>query len=61
MPVQVLPATSRDGKRLDAVFDSSFEAVCLFSALGIIFSLIFLLVVEPAFDVGVTPTSIIVR
>ena len=58
MPVQLLRTTSQDWKRWDAVSDSSFEAVCLFSALGIIFSLVFLLTIGPVFDVGLTLTQL---
>jgi hypothetical protein len=58
MPVQVLRTTSQDWKWWDAVSDSSFEAVCLFSALGIIFTLVFLLTIGPMFDVGLTLTQL---
>jgi len=58
MPVRVSRTTSQDWKWWDAVSDSSFEAVCLFSALGIIFTLVFLLTIGPLFDVGLTLTQI---
>jgi len=56
MPVQLSQASSQDWKRWDAVFDSSFDAVCLFSFLGVILSLVFLLTVVPAFDDGLILT-----
>jgi hypothetical protein len=49
---QALRAIVLDRKRLRAVFDSSFEVVCLFSALGIILSLVFHDLIAPAFDAG---------
>ncbi len=52
MPGPVLRTTFRNWNRQDV--DPSFEAVCLFSALGIIFSLAFLLTIGPAFDLGLT-------
>ena len=52
MPGPVLPTTFQDWNWQDAVCDPSFEAVCLFSALGIILSLVFLLTIGPAFDLG---------
>jgi hypothetical protein len=54
MPGPVLRTTFRDWNRRDVVSDRSFDAVCLFSALGVIFSLVFLLTVGPAFDLGFT-------
>jgi hypothetical protein len=51
---QVLRTTVLGWKRLRAVFDSSFEVVCLFSALGIILSLVFHDVIAPAFDAAWT-------
>jgi hypothetical protein len=54
MPGPVLRTTFQVRNRRDIVFDPSFEAVCLFSALGIIFSLIFLLTIGPMFDLGLT-------
>jgi hypothetical protein len=43
---------ARDRTRRDAVFDQSFEAVCLFSALGIVLTLLFLLTFGEAFELG---------
>jgi hypothetical protein len=56
---QVLRTTVWDWKWVKAVFgDPSFEAVCLFSLLGIILSLLFVDTVAPAFDVDGTPTQL---
>jgi hypothetical protein len=52
MPGPVLRTTLQSWNRQDVASDPSFEAVCLFSALGIIFSLLFLLTIGPAFDLG---------
>jgi hypothetical protein len=52
MPGPVLRTTFQSWNREAVAADSSFEAVCLFSALGIIFSLVFLLTIGPAFDLG---------
>jgi hypothetical protein len=52
MPGPVLRTTFQGWNRQDVASDPSFEAVCLFSALGIIFSLVFLLAIGPAFDLG---------
>jgi hypothetical protein len=52
MPGPVLRTTFQGWNRRDVAADPSFEAVCLFSALGIIFSLVFLLTIGPAFDLG---------
>jgi hypothetical protein len=41
----------REWRRLDADFGSSFEAVCLFSFLGIVLTLLFLHTVAPVFDI----------
>jgi hypothetical protein len=54
MPGPVLRTTFQDWNRQHAASDPSFEVVCLFSALGIIFSLVFLLTIGPAFDLGFT-------
>jgi len=43
----VLPTTYQHWDRRDVLSEASLEAVCLFSALGIIFSLVFLLVMGP--------------
>jgi hypothetical protein len=42
----------RDWRRLEAAGDRSFEAVCLFSSLGIILSLAFFSETFPVPDVG---------
>jgi hypothetical protein len=52
MPGPVLRTTFQGWNRQDVASDPSFEAVCLFSALGIVFSLVFLLTIGPIFDVG---------
>jgi hypothetical protein len=54
MPGPVLRTTFQDWNRQDVASDPSFEAVCLFSALGVIFSLVFFLTIGPAFDLGFT-------
>jgi hypothetical protein len=54
MPGPVLRTTFQGRNRQDVASDPSFEAVCLLSALGIVFSLIFLLTVGPVFDLGLT-------
>jgi len=46
--------TFQDWSWRGAVRDPSFEAVCLFSTLGIILSLVFLLTIGPALDLGFT-------
>jgi hypothetical protein len=50
----VLRTTFQNWNTRHMASDPSFEAVCLFSALGIIFSLAFLLTIGPAFDLGLT-------
>jgi hypothetical protein len=52
MPGPVLRTTFQSWNRQAAAADPSFEAVCLFSALGIVVSLVFLLTNGPAFDPG---------
>jgi hypothetical protein len=52
MPGPVLGTTFQGWNRQDVADDPSFEAVCLFCALGIVFSLVFLLTIGPAFDLG---------
>jgi hypothetical protein len=47
-----------DWKRLTAEFDTSFEVVCLFGLLGVALTLM-CLTVDPTFDVGAGPTSIV--
>jgi|GEM_PF-5802956 hypothetical protein len=54
MPGPVLRTTLQSWNRRDVASDPSFEAVCLFSALGIVFSLVFLLTIGPVFDLGFT-------
>jgi hypothetical protein len=54
MPVELLPASSQEWKRRDVAFDPSFNTVCLFSAVGLILSLLFLLVIEPSFELDLT-------
>jgi hypothetical protein len=44
--------------RTKDVIDSSFEVVCLFSALGMVLSLLFLATVVPALGDGWTPTQL---
>jgi hypothetical protein len=45
----------RDWRRIEAAGDRSFEAVCLFSSLGIILSLAFFSGTMPAPDLGLMP------
>ena len=52
MPGPVLRTTFQSWNREAAAADPSFEAVCLFSALGIVLSLVFLLMSGPPFDLG---------
>jgi hypothetical protein len=47
-----MPTTFQSWNREAAATDPSFEAVCLFSALGIVLSLVFLLANGPAFHLG---------
>jgi hypothetical protein len=54
MPGPVLRTTFQNWNTRDVASDPSFEAVCLFCALGIICSLAFLLAVGPVFDLGLT-------
>jgi hypothetical protein len=44
---QVWRAAYRDWKKLDVEFDRSFEAVCLFSLLGLVLSTWFLVGTSP--------------
>ncbi len=50
----VLWTSFQHGSAREVVSDPSFEAVWVFSAIGIIFSLVFLLTIGPAFDCGFT-------
>jgi hypothetical protein len=46
--------SSRNWQKL-AALDRSFEAVCLFSSLGIVLSLAFFSATLPALDIGLMP------
>jgi hypothetical protein len=50
--------TYPDRDRLQAVHDSSFQVVCLFSLFGIVLSLIFFGTIAPAFDGGWTSAQL---
>ena len=58
MPAHELWTILQDWEKVEIEFDSSFEAVCLFSFTGIILSLVFLLTVVPALDAGLTLTQL---
>jgi hypothetical protein len=58
MPGETSRTAAWDRKRTATVFDPSFEAVCLFSLLGLVISLLFIDHIGPEFDVGSTPTSV---
>jgi hypothetical protein len=49
--------SSQNWQRLTAL-DRSFEAVCLFSSLGIVLSLAFFSATLPTLDVGLMPTRV---